>query len=49
MLGFLRLLFVLPSQFLRSRRDLLLDNLALQQQLAVLRQRHPQLRFAAPE
>jgi putative transposase len=49
MLGLLRLLFVLPTQFLRSRRDLLLENLALRQQLAVLRQRHPQLRFGAPD
>ena len=49
MLGLLRLLFVLPTQFLRSRRDLLLENLALRQQLAVLRQCHPQLRFGAPD
>ena len=49
MLGLLRLLFVLPTQFVCSRRDLLLENLALRQQLAVLRQRHPQLRFATPD
>jgi hypothetical protein len=37
------------TRFFRSRRDLLLENLALRQQLAVLRQRRPQPRFAAPD
>jgi putative transposase len=32
-----------------SRRDLLLENLTLRQQLAVLKARHPQPRFAAPD
>ena len=45
----LRLLFVLLVRSIRSRRDLLLENLALRQQLAILRQRHPQPRFAAAE
>src|ERR1019366_10810997 len=49
MLRYLRLLPVLASQSLRSRRDLLLGNLALRQQLAVLRRRHPQPRFAAAD
>jgi len=42
----LRLLFVLLVRSARSRRDLLLENLALRQQLSVLKQRHPQPRFA---
>jgi putative transposase len=33
----------------RSRRDLVLENLALRQQLAVLKQRHPQPRLVAPD
>ena len=33
-------------RFFRSRRDLLLENLALRQQLAVLARRHPHLQFA---
>lgn len=49
MLRSLKLLFVLLFQSARSRRDLLLENLALRQQLAVLKQRHPQPRFAAPD
>jgi len=49
MLRLLRLVFVLATRFFRSRRDLQLENLALRQQLAVLKQRHPQLRFAAPD
>jgi hypothetical protein len=44
----LKLLFDLLVHSVRSRRDLLLENLALRQQLAVLKQRHPQPRFAAP-
>lgn len=49
MLRSLRLLFVLLVRSARSRRNLLLENLALRQQLGVLKQRHPQPRFAAPD
>jgi hypothetical protein len=49
MLRSLKLLFVLLLQSVRSRHDLLLENLALRQQLAVLKRRHPQPRFAAPD
>ena len=35
--------------FFRSRSDLLMENLALRQQLGVLTQRHPQPRLAAPD
>jgi hypothetical protein len=49
MLRSLKLLFDLIVQSCYSRRDLLLENLALRQQLAVLKKRHPQPRFAAPE
>ena len=48
----IRLLSLLPFLFARfflSRRDLLLENVALRQQLGVLRQRHPRPRFAAPD
>jgi putative transposase len=47
-----RLLCLLPFLFarvFRSRRDLLLENLALRQQLGLLRQRHPRLQLAAPD
>ena len=47
MLRSLKLLFILLVQSVGSRRDLLLENLALRQQLGVLKQRHPQPRFAA--
>jgi hypothetical protein len=46
MLRPLRLLVVLSSRSLRSRRDLLLENLVLRQQLGVLKRRRPQPRFA---
>jgi putative transposase len=46
MLRLLRLLLVLLTRLFCSRRDLLIENLALRQQLAVLRRRHPQTRFA---
>jgi transposase InsO family protein len=49
MLRLLRLLPILAIGFLCSRRDLTLENLALRQQLTVLRQRHPLPRFAAPD
>jgi transposase InsO family protein len=45
----LRLLLVLFVRSVSSRRNLLLENLALRQQLGVLRQRHPQPRFATPD
>jgi hypothetical protein len=45
----LRLLFILAIDFFRSRRDLLLENLAIRQQLAVLKQKRPQPRFAASD
>src|ERR1700676_4144726 len=46
MLRLLRLLTILIAQLFRSRRDLLLEDLALRQQLAVLRQRRPHPRLA---
>jgi putative transposase len=46
MLCLLRLLPVLAIRLLRSRRELLLENLALRQQLTVLKRRHPLPRFA---
>src|ERR1039458_6350617 len=46
MLGLFSALFAFPSRIFRSRRDLLLENLALRQQLAVMKWRHPQPRFA---
>src|SRR5579859_6192664 len=48
----IRLLSLLPFLFariFRSRRDLLLENVALRQQLGVLRQRHPRPKFATPD
>jgi len=45
----LRLLVVLSSRFFRSRRDLLLENLALRQQLGIFKQKLPQPRFAATD
>jgi hypothetical protein len=49
MLRSLRLLVVLFARLFRSRRDLLLENLALRQQLGVFRQKHPPPQFAAPD
>jgi hypothetical protein len=49
MLRLLRLLVVLSSRFFRSRCDLLLENLALRQQLGVFKQKRPQPRFAATD
>jgi hypothetical protein len=49
MLRSLRLLFVSTTRLFCSRRDLLLENLALRQQLAVLSKRHPKPRFEAPD
>jgi hypothetical protein len=45
----LRLLFVLATRFFYSRRDLLLENLALQQQLSVFKERHPLSKLAIPD
>ncbi len=49
MLRLWRLLPALSARFFRSRRDLLLENLALRQQLAVLTRRHPHPRLAVPD
>src|ERR1035437_5411969 len=49
MLRLLKLLFVLLVRSVRSRRNLILENLALWQQLAVLKLKHPQPRLAAPD
>jgi putative transposase len=49
MLCLLRLMFGPRVRSLRSRRHLLLENLALRQQLAVLARRRPQPRFSAPD
>jgi hypothetical protein len=49
MLRLLTLLPALVTQVFRSRRDLLLENLALRQQLTVLRRRHPPPRFSASD
>ena|ERR1017187_10805562 len=45
----LRLLLVLLVRSVHSRRNLLLENLALRQQLGVLKRRHPQPRFAVSD
>src|ERR1017187_5044303 len=49
MLRLLRLLFVSFVRSFCSRRDLLLENLSLRQQLAVLKQRHPRPRFSTTD
>jgi hypothetical protein len=49
MLRLVTLLFVLALRSVRSRRDLLLENLALRQQLGVLKARRPQPRFAVAD
>src|ERR1035438_9928243 len=49
MLRSLRLLAVLFTRLFRSRRDLLLENLALRQQLGVFKQKHPPPRFATTD
>ena len=49
MLRLSRLLLALAAACFRSRRDLLLENLALRQQLAVLARNQSRPRFAAPE
>jgi hypothetical protein len=49
MLRLLRLLSILAPQFFRSRSNLLPKNIALRQQLAVLKQGHRQPRFGASD
>ena len=49
MLRLLRLLSALPIRLFCSRFDLVLENLALRQQVTVLRRRHPQPRFCASD
>jgi hypothetical protein len=49
MLRHLRLLAVLFTRLFRSRRDLILENLALRQQLTVLKRRRQQPRLAAAD
>jgi transposase InsO family protein len=46
MIRLVRLFAILFSRFFRSRRELLLENLALRHQLGVFKQKHPQPRFA---
>ena len=46
MLRLLKLIFGVFDRSFRPRRDLLLENLALRQQLAVLARRRPQPRFS---
>ena len=47
MFCFLRLMFGLPLRLFRSRRDLLLENLILRQQLSVLKRRNRRPRLSA--
>ena len=49
MFRLLRLFFGLVARIVRSRRDLLLENLALLQQLGVLSRRRPQPMFTPPD
>ncbi len=49
MLRSLRLLFALLARVCRPRRDLLIENLALRQQVAVLSRKNPRPCFAAPD
>jgi putative transposase len=49
MARFLRLFSILASRLFRSRRDLLLENLALRQQIAALNRRHPHPRFGSAD
>src|ERR1035441_5338779 len=49
MVRLLRLLSIVPTRFFRSRCDLLLENLALRQQLGVFKRKHPGARFAATD
>jgi hypothetical protein len=45
----LKLLFVLLARSFYSRRDLLLESLALRQQLATLKRNHPTVHLAAQD
>jgi len=49
MVRLLRLLVVVLLRCFRSRRELLLENLALRQQLGVFKQKNPQPRYALPD
>lgn len=49
MVCLLRLLLVLITRFSGSRRDLLLENLALRQQLTTLKRKHPRPRVAVSD
>jgi putative transposase len=49
MLRLLGLLSLLATRLFYSRRDLLLENMALRQQLAVLKVRRPRIRFTFPD
>ena len=49
MVRLLRLLSIVPTRFFRSRCDLLLENLALRQQLGVFKRKHPRPRLAATD
>jgi hypothetical protein len=49
MLSLIKLLFVVAIRLFRLRRDLLLENLALHHQLAILKEKRPVPRFASPD
>jgi putative transposase len=49
MIRILGLLIAFSAQFFRSRRDLLLENLALRQQLSVMVRKQPQRRLTFPD
>lgn len=49
MLRLLRLIPALVTQIFRSRRDLLLENLAFRQQLPILKRKRSQPRFAVTD
>jgi putative transposase len=49
MLRLVTLLVTVAARFLQSRRDLLLENLALRQQLAAMTQKHSPPRLAASD
>src|SRR5580658_9552219 len=49
MLRLLRLLVTFFSHLVRSRRDLLLENLALRQQLSIFKQKQPKPRLVASD
>jgi hypothetical protein len=49
MFRLLTLLLGLVARFFRARRDLLLENTALRQQLTILKQKHPHPRIAVSD